>query len=306
MSCGFLTFGAHTRRGHRHVVNADAWLGYVPGSTQEFVHRGALFAVAEGVPPVGTPAASRRVLDQLFRAWWSARDRTPTAGLVGAIRAANADLHVLRDDELPDALARVLVIVATPTVLAVARVGTARAFLVRNGQVLCLTGEPVYSAGDGLAPAVGWHPDVGVQVAEIPLACGDAIFLCSTGVNDALNPPDLFRAAALPSAEHAATSLVDPIEWACGGEDRTVMAVRVEHLPAAPAITAGVERSSRSIRARQVAGARARQVDPRPHARADGAKRWHRQAGVRAATRAIGGLSAAAWVVAWLLAMAGR
>jgi PPM family protein phosphatase len=244
-----LDFAALSDIGLRRANNQDSYTTSLAGSEAEFIERGHLFIVADGMGAhAAGELASKMAVDVISLDYRKQLDQSPPEAILTSVIDANRQIHT-RGQASPDfrgmgTTATMLLLL--PAGALVAHVGDSRAYRVRGNRIEQLTfdhslvwemqaagqlpdGEiPGYISKNIITRSLG--PNAAVQVdleGPHPLLPGDTFLLCSDGLSNQVKDDEIgVVLRCLPPAE-AVHAL---IELAClrGGPDNiTAIVVRV-------------------------------------------------------------------------------
>ena len=231
-----------------------------------FGHRetrfGVLAVVCDGMGGhVGGREASTAALATIFEAFEQAPPGSvPRDVLRDAIRLANVRVRGLavsdrRRGGRPGSTVVAVLVHAGGT--EVAHVGDSRVYLVQQGQIFQITRDhsmvqemveakiltpeqaAMHPDANKITRALGIDDDVEVEVRHQPIAhlAGDAFILCSDGLSDLVEPPDILGIVSSDPPVQAAGKLVDLANARGGHDNITVVIVRPR--VSAPAAIAG-------------------------------------------------------------------
>jgi protein phosphatase len=243
------TVAAASDRGRVRARNEDFYAYYTPGDPGRAAEYGSLFCVADGVGGhAAGEVASAEAANVLLQEYYFASPRQrPQDRLRAAFR--KVAVHVFN---LGDAHADFRDMQTTLTALLlrggrfwIAHVGDAKCFQVRAGAVRQLTRDHSLAAqmrGLGLlrAEEVGRHPGRHVLVRSVgsdplvrpdmltgELQSGDVYALVTDGVMDDVSPQELGALVSQPDLEAAVQAAVALANARGGGDNLTVLAVRI-------------------------------------------------------------------------------
>lgn len=238
--------GSFSDKGPVRQDNQDAC--WVPDETTP-TELGALYLVADGV---GGQAHGRRAADLAIatareRFYRLRREQEP---IPDALREAiqDANMAVLREAEQRQARMGSTMVAAVHhnNELHVAHVGDARAYLLRDGDLVRLTRDDTWvqkqveagllTAEDAahhelrnvVTQVLGNKPELTVNQLQHPLSLedGDQFLLCSDGLYDALSPADMVRIMMSAPPIDAAPALVRAAAAAEAGDNITAVVVQ--------------------------------------------------------------------------------
>jgi PPM family protein phosphatase len=227
--------GAVTDTGNVRTTNQD-----------QLLVAGDLVAVADGMGGHRAGEVASRVAVDTLKEHFAAE---PTAaGLVAAVHAANAEVwnRGAADPELrgmgTTIAAAALVTDGQQRRLAVVNVGDSRVYLLQEGRLVRLSSDHslvaewvragelsedearIHPRRNILTRVLGGGPDLEPHVAEATLARGDRLLLCSDGLFNELDEPEIAAALlAIPHPGDAAAHLVDLAKQSGGSDNITVV-----------------------------------------------------------------------------------
>jgi protein phosphatase len=235
--------------GLRRANNQDSFTVFLAGNQQDFMRRGHLFMVADGMGAhAAGELASKIATDIVPLTYQKLRDKTPPDALQAALVDANNQIYT-RGQASPEfkgmgTTATVLVILPQGALLA--HVGDSRAYRVRGQKIdqltfdhslvweLQATGqkyeEPIsnFIGKNIITRSLGPNPNVQVDL-EGPHPCqvGDTFLLCSDGLSGQVEDAEIGAVlVSLPPAE-AVQALVDLANLRGGPDNITVVCARV-------------------------------------------------------------------------------
>jgi serine/threonine protein phosphatase PrpC len=263
-----VTAAGQTHLGRR-PLNEDAWsIAHGADSAHLWAERGKLYAVADGMGGhAAGEAASQLAIETLWREYYAGDDLPlpPTLRVQQAILAANQEVYeqsALQESQAGMGTTIVAAVVREDW-LTIANVGDSRAYLVRGGEAQQLTRDHSWVAeqvasgtlsqeeADNHAyrhvvtRCLGHRPNVQVDLFEHVLEPGDAILLCSDGLNNQVSDADIAHILSEHPPAEAANRLV-ALAYESGGADNiTAIVLQVSestgslaHLEPIPATSA--------------------------------------------------------------------
>ncbi|SDW12888.1 bifunctional protein-serine/threonine kinase/phosphatase [Marinobacter mobilis] len=114
-------------------------------------------------------------------------------------------------------------------------VGDSRVYLLRDGELECLTRDHHISVGPGkqaLARAMGVELNVEIDVCRVRLQDGDRLVLTSDGTHSFLSPANLSECAITDDPEMAAELLVTTAYENGSDDNLSAQVIAIDHLPA--------------------------------------------------------------------------
>jgi protein phosphatase len=235
--------------GLRRANNQDSFTVFLAGNQQDFMRRGHLFMVADGMGAhAAGELASKIATDIVPLTYQKLRDKSPPDALLAALLDANNQIYT-RGQASPEfkgmgTTATVLAILPQGALLA--HVGDSRAYRVRGQKIdqltfdhslvweLQATGqkyeEPIsnFIGKNIITRSLGPNPNVQVDL-EGPHPCqvGDTFLLCSDGLSGQVEDAEIGAVlVCLPPAE-AVQALVDLANLRGGPDNITVICARV-------------------------------------------------------------------------------
>lgn len=215
--------------------NEDFCGAMLPEPGQEGM--GAIAAVADGVSRggMGKEAAQTTVVSLLRDYYGTPETWDTTVALDRIIASQNAWLcGVNRRRQPAMGMTTLTALVLRGQSYALAHVGDSRAYLLRDGQLQCMTQDHVVNHPDfrhQLVRAVGVEDRVVVDYVQGDLLVGDVFILLTDGVHGVLNDRKLREALDQgDSAQAASQALVDAALKAASRDNVTALVVRVRGL----------------------------------------------------------------------------
>jgi serine/threonine protein phosphatase PrpC len=227
--------------------NEDQYSYWEPDSDEEFVRKGRLLLVADGMGGhEGGQEASRIAAQAVQNVYASDQEGSPQALLVAGVRAAH---HLIQDhgDNHPSlkgmgTTCTAVALVGTRAYFA--HVGDSRFYLVRDSHISQITRDHSYvgrlvangmiSPEDAeshpqrhiLTAALGAGPDILPDVPEQPveLQAGDALLLCTDGLWSLIPDRELGSTIAARSPSQACNELVR-LAKSRGGPDNITLQI---------------------------------------------------------------------------------
>jgi serine/threonine protein phosphatase PrpC len=212
---------------------------------------GHLVVVCDGMGGhSGGQEASTAALATIFETF----DRAPTDAiprdvLRDAIMHANVRVRALGTDETPDGRpgSTVVAVLLHARGAEVAHAGDSRAYLIHEGQIFQLTRDhsmvqqmvdarmltpaqaAVHPDANKITRALGIEDEVDVEVRAQPIAhvAGDAFILCTDGLSDLVESPEILQIASSEPPAQAAAKLVNLANARGGHDNITVLILRV-------------------------------------------------------------------------------
>lgn len=192
----------------RRAVNEDSALTYVPRDAWTLAHKGALFAIADGIGGHNAgQVASRLALQTMVNAFYADPSTDIQSSLERAIQTSNTQVwqRAASRVEWRGMGTTLLAVIVRGTQVYVANVGDSRAYLLRAANFWQVTRDHSYAAelaGQSrafssrprqtswnkiLSRAIGSSPRVRADFFQGALHAGDALVLVTDGVSDTLS-----------------------------------------------------------------------------------------------------------------------
>jgi len=193
--------------------------------------------------------AAELALAAIFEIFEKATDGTPPAHVLrAAIEEASRRVHVMATSEV--ALGRpgstVVAILLHPGGTEVGHVGDSRAYLVHEGRIsritrdhsivqelvdhglLTLDQASRHPDANRITRALGMAPEVEAELRPepVPHVAGDTLLLCSDGLCDMVEDPEILSIVQRETADRAASALVDLANERGGHDNITVVVLR--------------------------------------------------------------------------------
>jgi len=240
-----LEYGFISERGQRRTANEDA-VYCEPAGSARIRQTGWLCAVADGMGGAAVgEVASKLALDTLSGSYYASLGGP--SDLANAAQRANAVVYETaqqnpRYSGMGTTLTAVLIQGGR---LSVAHVGDSRAYLLRNGAIRQLTNDHSWVAelvragaidperrknlpiSNVLTRTLGRAASVEVDGAQDALQPGDIVVLCSDGLSNKVDDWEIARSAISEPPQLAARSLVSLARERDGGDDATVVVIRL-------------------------------------------------------------------------------
>ncbi len=184
--------------------------------------------------------------------------------LEGVFANANAAVHAAAEKTNDRRIATTLVAASIVGPFAyVAHVGDSRAYLLRQGELRCLTNDHTLAAlqlrrGDitpaeyqtspfrrTLSQALGVTPALEVDIAELQLVPGDTLLIATNGVSRAVADETIALALREPDADKAADALMQRVFDAGAPDNATFIIIQTEAALRSPVRSDGLEQAVR-------------------------------------------------------------
>ncbi|HWQ13176.1 MAG TPA: Stp1/IreP family PP2C-type Ser/Thr phosphatase, partial [Roseiflexaceae bacterium] len=238
-----LRFRGRTDVGRTRDHNEDDY-GYGEGAQVE--RFGELLVVCDGMGGhAAGEVASHMGVETIIAAYYEDESEDRTQALRQAFEQANARIHAEgRGSMGTTGVAALLHLDA----LLIANVGDSRAYLIRNGTIRqisrdhSLVSEQV-AAGvitadqarslyyrNVITRALGYQPEVLVDLFRWPLQPGDVVVLCSDGLHGLVSDEEILQIASSEPLEEAVDRLVDLANERGGTDNITALIAHVDAL----------------------------------------------------------------------------
>ncbi|MFK0572175.1 protein kinase domain-containing protein, partial [Endozoicomonas sp.] len=178
--------------------NQDAWVSEVPEKTSQYIHKGALLAIADGVSACSEARkASHTAVSSFTSDYYSTPDSwTIRHSAAKVLNALNRWLYQQGHQdprEMGSWCTTFTAVVIKSTTAHIIHTGDSRAWRYRNGHLECLTQDHVASMGGRqfLGRALGMSPGIEIDYRMEPLAEGDILLLTTDGIHDVLSEDEL-------------------------------------------------------------------------------------------------------------------
>jgi len=236
--------------GRQRSNNEDSYLYWEPDSDDDFLRRGRLAVVADGMGGYeGGQEASRLAIETVRAIYDNAFDGDPQSTLSAAFQAAHQNIQRYAQDH-PQFYGMGTTCTALSIVgrqLHFAHVGDSRLYLIRADSISRLTRDHSYvgrlvesgivRSEDAeshpqrhiLTAALGSGRDITPHIPEhpVPLEEGDILLLCTDGLWGLVADPDLARVVQTNPPAEACQKLVDLALERGGPDNITVLVLRV-------------------------------------------------------------------------------
>jgi protein phosphatase len=239
-----LRYSAHTDVGKTRDHNED---NYGVGEGEQVERLGELFVVCDGMGGHATgEIASRIGVETILSIYYGDETEDRPTALAEAFEQANARIYATGHGNMGTTGVAALL---HHDALHIANVGDSRAYLVRddsirqvsrdhsfvNDQVAAglITAEQARSSPhrNVITRALGYQPDVTVDLFRLPLQVGDTILLCSDGLHGLVSDSEIAAIAMSTSPpDEAVSRLVDLANQGGGTDNITVVLARVDAL----------------------------------------------------------------------------
>ena len=245
-----LRVGACTSPGRVRAENQDFLLYRVPTAEPDAERHCSLFVAADGVGgAVGGAVASKTAAETVAATFPRDGGEHPAAALVTAIEAANAAVaaRAAAEPDLAGMATTMVIAVVRDGLVWMANVGDSRGYLIRDGLARQITEDHSIVAesvrAGRLTPAeaavnpyrhvitrslgADEPPEVDTFGPE-RLRPGDRLLLCSDGLTEMVDAPEIALLATKTDVESAARALVEEANARGGPDNISVLLIAVE------------------------------------------------------------------------------
>ncbi|MGL4594474.1 MAG: PP2C family protein-serine/threonine phosphatase [Thermoguttaceae bacterium] len=234
--------------GLRRANNQDSFAVYMATSVEQWLHRGHLFIVADGMGAhMAGEVASKLAVETISRSYLKQHTESPQKALEQAILEAH---RVLREksrheDAYRDMGTTCDACVMLPQGLLIGHVGDSRVYRQRNGFVeqltfdhslvwevckatnLPLDNPPSHIPKNQITRSLGPTNELKVDIeGPFPIMVGDTFLVCSDGLSGQLSDQEIGQIMALFSPEEAAETLVNLANLRGGPDNITLVIVK--------------------------------------------------------------------------------
>ncbi|HTE87292.1 MAG TPA: PAS domain-containing protein [Dehalococcoidia bacterium] len=240
-----LDYGVISERGQRRETNEDA-VYCEPAGSQRVQDDGWLCAVADGMGGAAVgEVASKLAVETLVSSYYASLGGS--GDLAAAMGRANGVIYETAQQNpryggMGTTLTAALI---RDGRLTVAHVGDTRTYLVRDWGIRQLTSDHTWVAelvragaldpnhrkslpiSSVLTRTLGRDASTEVDLVEVELMPGDRVVLCSDGLSNTVDDWEIARTAAAEAPQAAARSLVGLARERGGGDDTTVVIVKL-------------------------------------------------------------------------------
>jgi protein phosphatase len=241
-----ITFGSMSDVGVVRTENQDSY-GKYPGDSLDIDESEQLFIVADGMGGhLGGREASDIAVNEVQAVYFEYDNEDPGEKLTRAIEIANETIfHYAAENPNLHGMGTTCTALAIRGECAyIAHVGDSRAYLINSVKIEQLTRDHtkvaellrqgIITEQDAryhpersiLYRALGTHPQVNVDVVEIPLCAGDYFLICSDGMSR-LDSLEVQQIVLLNPPETACKKLVETANELDGEDNVTVQVIQV-------------------------------------------------------------------------------
>jgi protein phosphatase len=233
-------YGALTDVGRQRQVNQDYWGASEPDAH----HQSQLLVVCDGMGGHSAgDVASRLGVDTILQLYADAEELDAPALLDASISQANTQIYEKGQGLMGTTCVAALVVEDT---LYIANVGDSRAYMVRESQIEqisrdhsfveeqveagVMTPEQARQSGyrNMITRALGHKPDVQVDIFTRQVQPDDVVLLCSDGLHNMVDSPELAEAVSSMAPEEAVHYLIDLANDRGGSDNITAVVVRLK------------------------------------------------------------------------------
>lgn len=242
-----LDYYALSSRGKVRTHNEDSFGVRFPRTDLDWIRKGALFIVADGVGGrTGGARAARLAVDGIREMYYKpARGEKPHQALERAIRITSRNIYYegQKNEEYAGMASTVVAVAIVRSDAWIAQIGDSRAYIYRRGVLVCITQDHNVFIEDRENPeapprvvltrALGVEGTPEPDLLRVSLKPGDRLLLCTDGLTNEVRE-ELIR-EILRQSPHPRTAVQRLVRLAeeHGGKDNiTVLVVRIRSLPA--------------------------------------------------------------------------
>jgi protein phosphatase len=234
-------------RGKVRSQNEDSFGTRVPRSDIDWIRKGALFVVADGVGGrAGGARAARLAVDGICEMYHKpAPGEKPPQALERAIRITSRNIYyeAQKHSEYANMASTAVAVAIARSDAYVAQIGDSRAYIFRRGVLVCITQDHNVFVEDpanrGAAPTVVLTRALGTEgtpdpdLLKVALKPADRLLLCTDGLTNEVRE-ELLREVLRqnPRPQAAVQRLVRLAEDHGGKDNITALVVRIKSLPA--------------------------------------------------------------------------
>jgi PPM family protein phosphatase len=234
--------------GMRRGNNQDSYAVALASNQQQFVERGHLFIVADGMGAhAAGELASKMAATAIPLCYHKLVDRSPPDALRAAVEDANGQIHSRgqASDDFKGMGTTLSAMVLLPQGAVLAQVGDSRCYRLRGNRIEQLTFDhslvwelraagqlkqqvPNYIPKNIITRSLGPNPTVQVDIeGPFPLEPGDTFLLCSDGLSGQVKDDEIGKILACLPPERAVRTLVDLANLRGGPDNITIIVARV-------------------------------------------------------------------------------
>ncbi|MHA2621022.1 MAG: PP2C family protein-serine/threonine phosphatase [bacterium JZ-2024 1] len=233
-------------RGKVRTQNEDSFGVRIPKTDLDWIRKGALFIVADGVGGrAGGARAARLAVEGIRDLYYKpGPGEKPHESLERAMRVTSRNIYYegQKREEYAQMASTAVAVAIVRSDAYVAQIGDSRAYIFRRGVLVCITQDHnvfVENREDPSAPprvvltrALGTEGTPACDLLKVSLKPGDRLLLCTDGLTNEIRE-ELIREVLrqTPQPRAAAQRLVRLAEEHGGKDNITVLIVRVRMLP---------------------------------------------------------------------------
>jgi PPM family protein phosphatase len=234
--------------GMRRGNNQDSYAVALASNQQQFIERGHLFIVADGMGAhAAGELASKLGATSVPLSYHKFLDRSPPEALRAAVEDANAQIHSRgqASDDFKGMGTTMTSLLLLPQGAVLAQVGDSRGYRLRGNRLEQLTfdhslvwelratgqikeGVPSYIPKNIITRSLGPNPTVQVDIeGPFPLEPGDTFLLCSDGLSGQVKDEEIGKILSCLTPDQAVRALVDLANLRGGPDNSTIIIARV-------------------------------------------------------------------------------
>ncbi len=238
-----LRHSARTDVGKTRDHNED---NFGVGSGEQVEQLGELLVVCDGMGGhAAGEVASQIAVETILADYYADTDEDRPQALTEAFKQANALIYARGQGSMGTTGVAALL---HHDALHIANVGDSRAYLIRNGEIRQVSRDHSFvsdqvAAGlitadqarlsphrNVITRALGYQPDVTVDMFRLPLQIGDIIVLCSDGMHGLVLDEEIVEITTTQPPDQAVQRLIDLANSRGGTDNITVVVAQVEAL----------------------------------------------------------------------------
>jgi serine/threonine protein phosphatase PrpC len=242
-----IAFSKGTDVGRKRAHNEDYVDAFSPPDPAKHHQKGELFIVADGMGGhQAGEVASKNAVETIAHAYYADPDTDVAGSLTRAIQKANASIYQQAQETISQVGMGTTVVTAVThgQELYLANVGDSRAYLMRNGKLKQVTRDHSFveeqiRAGiltreearahpqrNVITRALGAKPDVEVDTYRGKLEPGDTVLLCTDGLSEYVQEPDLETALQLYPPQESVPRLIALANKRGGNDNITALVIQ--------------------------------------------------------------------------------
>lgn len=238
-----LRHSARTDVGRTRDHNEDS---FGVGDPKQAEHLGSFFVVCDGMGGhAAGEVASSMAVEHILSGYYADPAEDRAKAIQQAFALANSKVYAQGRGSMGTTGVAALLY---HDALHIANVGDSRAYLIRNHQIIKRTRDHSFVSDQveaglitpeqaRLSPhrnvitrALGYQPEVAVDMLRMPIQPGDMVLLCSDGLHGLVDDDELISIATSQSVERAVDQLIDLANKRGGTDNITAMLIEVEEL----------------------------------------------------------------------------